>query len=40
MRHAGTLPAAHKRGAHGLEVSRALLERPDAVGLLKRASLR
>lgn len=39
-RHAATLPAAHKRGAHGLDVSRSLLNRPDAVGLLKRASLR
>ncbi|UWQ31461.1 Hint domain-containing protein [Leisingera sp. M527] len=36
----GTLPAQHKRGAHGLDVSRSLLDRPDAVGLLKRASLR
>ncbi|KIC10072.1 hypothetical protein RA19_13045 [Leisingera sp. ANG-M1] len=36
----GTLPASHKRGAHGLDVSRSLLDRPDAVGLLKRASLR
>lgn len=33
------LPAAHKRGAHGLDVSRSLLDRPDAVGLLRRASL-
>jgi hypothetical protein len=36
----GALPAAHKSGAHGLDVSRSLLDRPDAVGLLKRASLR
>ena len=36
----GSLPAAHKSGAHGLDVSRSLLDRPDAVGLLKRASLR
>ncbi len=36
----GTLPAQHMRGAHGLDVSRSLLDRPDAVGLLKRASLR
>ncbi|WP_264213106.1 Hint domain-containing protein [Leisingera thetidis] len=36
----GTLPAAHKSGAHGLDVSRSLLDRPDAVGVLKRASLR
>lgn len=36
----GTPPAAHKHGAHGLDVNRALLDRPDAVGLLKRASLR
>lgn len=33
-------PAAHKHSAHGLDVSRALLDRPDAVGVLKRASLR
>ncbi|WP_323779029.1 Hint domain-containing protein [Leisingera sp.] len=36
----GSLPAQHKSGAHGLDVSRSLLDRPDAVGLLKRASLR
>lgn len=36
----GALPAAHKSGAHGLDVSRSLLDRPDAVGVLKRASLR
>ncbi|MBY6065175.1 Hint domain-containing protein [Leisingera aquaemixtae] len=35
-----SLPAAHKQGAHGLDVSRSLLDRPDAVRLLKRASLR
>ena len=34
------LPLAHTRSAHGLEVGRSLLNRPDAVGLLKRASLR
>ncbi|KIC39758.1 Hint domain-containing protein [Leisingera sp. ANG-M7] len=36
----GTLPATHTCGAHGLDVNRSLLDRPDAVRLLKRASLR
>ncbi|MGR3758812.1 Hint domain-containing protein [Roseobacteraceae bacterium NS-SX3] len=33
-------PPAHARGAHGVDVSRSLLDRPDAVTVLKRASLR
>ncbi|MBY6054865.1 Hint domain-containing protein [Leisingera daeponensis] len=36
----GFLPDSHRRGAYGLDVSRSLLDRPDAVRLLKRASLR
>lgn len=31
---------AHRRGSHGVEVSQSLLDRPDAVDALKRASLR
>lgn len=30
----------HRRDAHGIDVQKALLDRPDAVSLLKRASLR
>ncbi|MEY8801140.1 Hint domain-containing protein [Leisingera sp. XS_AS12] len=37
---AGAWPGIPQPGAHGLEVGRALLNRPDAVKLLKRASLR
>ncbi|AHD03049.1 hypothetical protein [Leisingera methylohalidivorans] len=36
----GTLPAAHKRGGQGQDVSLSLQDRPDAVELLKRASSR
>ncbi|MFW8637512.1 Hint domain-containing protein [Cribrihabitans pelagius] len=38
--HPGPLPAAPASGAHGLDVGRPLLQRQDAVELLKRASLR
>ncbi|EAQ46103.1 MAG: hypothetical protein BM560_00600 [Roseobacter sp. MedPE-SWde] len=35
-----TLETGQRRDAHGVEVQKSLLDRPDAVNLLKRASLR
>ena len=35
-----TLETGQRRDAHGIEVQKSLLDRPDAVNLLKRASLR
>jgi hypothetical protein len=35
-----TLEIGQRRDAHGIEVQKSLLDRPDAVSLLKRASLR
>ena len=34
------LPGHSRGGMHGLDVQQALLERPDAIDLLRRASLR
>ncbi len=36
----GLLPGHDRRATHGLDVQKALLERPDAIDILRRASLR